>query len=182
MKSRLARVIVVLLCGTWVSCQQRPDTPAGATRPNAQAGVAEPLPQLYNTASVADRPVYRRAVELTIWGVPAVSMTAVRQSLKRDLDADLGDVVYFSNVLEPRHQFLTANNQTPYILTVFDLRQGPMVLEVPPASSKTVFFGSAIDSWQVPLATSAPVATTPARAASTCSCPLAIATSHRPAT
>ena len=74
------------------------------------------------------------------------------QSLKRDLDADFGDIVYFSNVMAPRHEFLTANNQTPYVVTVLDLRRGPMVLDVPPASDKTVFFGSAIDSWEVPLA------------------------------
>ena len=54
--------------------------------------------------------------------------------------------------MAPRHEFLTANNQTPYVFTVFDLRRGPMVLDVPPASDKTVFFGSAIDSWEVPLA------------------------------
>ena len=84
--------------------------------------------------------------------MPAVSMAAVRASLKRDLDADFGDIVYFSKVMEPRHEFLTANNQTPYVLTVFDLRSGPWVLDVPPASDKTVFFGSAIDSWEVPLA------------------------------
>ena len=34
-----------------------------------------------------------------------------------------GDIIYFSNVLEPRHEFLTANNQTPYVLTV--LRPAP---------------------------------------------------------
>ena len=108
--------------------------------------------ELFNATSLDDRTIHRRAIELAIWGMPAVSMAAVRASLKRDLDANIGDVVYFSKVLEPRHEFLTANNQTPYVLTVFDLRQGPMVLEVPPASPKTVFFGSAIDSWQVPLA------------------------------
>ena len=84
--------------------------------------------------------------------MPAVSMAAIRASLKRDLDADFGDVIYFSKVMEPRHEFLTANNQTPYVCTFFDLRRGPMVLEVPAASDRTVFFGSAIDSWEVPLA------------------------------
>ena len=107
---------------------------------------------LFNATSLDDRTIHRRAIELAIWGMPAVSMAAVRASLKRDLDADFGDVVYFSKVLEPRHEFLTANNQTPYVLTIFDLRKGPMVLEVPAATDKTVFFGSAIDSWEVPLA------------------------------
>ena len=108
--------------------------------------------ELFNATSLDDRTTHRRAIELAIWGMPAVSMAAIRASLKRDLDADFGDVIYFSKVMEPRHEFLTANNQTPYVCTFFDLRQGPIVLEVPPASDKTVFFGSAIDSWEVPLA------------------------------
>ncbi len=113
------------------------------------ATTSEPL---FDSNDLAERTVYRRAVEVTIWGMPAVSMAAVRASLKRDLDADFGDVIYCSNVLEPRHEFLTANNQTPYVMTVFDLRRGPMVLEVPAASDKVAFFGSAIDTWEVPLA------------------------------
>ena len=108
--------------------------------------------ELFNPTSLGDRTMHRRAIELAIWGMPAVSMAAIRASLKRDLEADFGEIVYFSKVMEPRHEFLTANNQTPYVLTVFDLRSGPWVLDVPPASDKTVFFGSAIDSWEVPLA------------------------------
>jgi hypothetical protein len=78
-------------------------------------------------------------------------MAAIRRSLERDLDADFGDVIYFSQVMAPRHEFLTANNQTPYVFTFFDLRRGPMVLEVPAASAKVALFGSGIDSWEVPL-------------------------------
>ena len=96
--------------------------------------------------------VRARAIEATIWGMPAVSMAAVRRSLKRDLDADFGDVIYLSDVMRPRHEFLTANHETPYVLTVFDLSAGPMVLEVPPLSATAMLFGSAIDSWEVPLA------------------------------
>ena len=50
---------------------------------------------------VQARLVYRRAVEATIWGMPAVSMAAIRRSLKRDLDADFGDVIYVSDVMQP---------------------------------------------------------------------------------
>lgn len=99
-----------------------------------------------------DRVVYGRAVEATMWGMPAVSMAALRRSLKRDLDVDFGDVIYFSRVMVPRHEFLTANNQTPYVITFLDLRRGPTVIEVPPMSDKVALFGSAIDSWEVPLA------------------------------
>jgi hypothetical protein len=84
--------------------------------------------------------------------MPAVSMATLRRSLPRDLDARFGDIVYFSDAMAPRHEFLTADSRTPYVLTVFDLRSGPMVLEVPPASDRVALSGSAVDSWQVPLA------------------------------
>ncbi|MNQ28031.1 hypothetical protein D3C85_413000 [compost metagenome] len=106
----------------------------------------------FKPASIEEQLTYNRAIEATLWGMPAVSMAALRQSLKRDLDANLGDIIYCSKVLESRHEALTANNQTPYVMTFLDLRNGPMVLEVPPATKKVAFFGSAIDSWEVPLA------------------------------
>lgn len=105
----------------------------------------------FTPENVAEQITYNRAVEATIWGMPAVSMAAIRQSLKRDLGADYGDIIYSSQVLDSKHEFLTANNQTPYVLTFFDLRNGPMVLDVPPATKQVAFFGSAIDSWEVPL-------------------------------
>ena len=92
----------------------------------------------------------RRAVEAAIWGMPAVSMAGVRKSLA-GIGADFNQVVYFSKPLEARHEFLTANNQTPYVLAILDLHRGPVVLELPPASREVALFGSAIDSWEVPL-------------------------------
>ena len=106
--------------------------------------------QTSSPEDLARRTIERRAVEAAIWGMPAVSMVGVRKSLA-GIGADFNQVVYFSQPLEARHEFLTANNQTPYVMTVLDLRRGPVVVEVPPASSKVALFGSAIDSWQVPL-------------------------------
>ena len=105
-----------------------------------------------SVAELHEQLVRSRAVEATIWGMPAVSMAAVRRSLKRDLDAEYVDVIYLSDVMQPRHEFLTANHETPYVLTFFDLVNGPMVLDVPSASDKAMLFGSAIDSWEAPLA------------------------------
>ena len=106
--------------------------------------------QQLSAEDLARRTIERRAVEAAIWGMPAVSMAGVRKSLA-GIGADFNQVVYFSQPLEARHEFLTANNQTPYVMTVLDLRRGPVVVDVPPASSKVALFGSAIDSWQVPL-------------------------------
>jgi len=96
------------------------------------------------------RTVHRRAVEAVIWGVPVAAMAGVRKSLTA-IGADYNQVVYFSKPLEARHEFITANNNTPYVVSVLDLRNGPIVLELPPATGKVALFGSAIDSFEVPL-------------------------------
>jgi hypothetical protein len=111
----------------------------------SSAHTQDPVPE-----TVGTRTFERRAVEAAIWGMPAVSMAGVRRSLA-GIGADYNQVVYFSKPLEARHEFLTANNQTPYVRSVLDLHNGPAVLELPPASDKVALFGSAIDSWEVPL-------------------------------
>jgi hypothetical protein len=86
-----------------------------------------------------------------IWGVPAVSMMGLRRGSERDLGATFNDIIYMSHPMVSRHGFLTANNQVPYVITSLNSTDGPVVLEVPPASEKTIFFGSVIDAWQVPV-------------------------------
>jgi len=98
----------------------------------------------------------QRGTQAVIWGLPTVSMVALRHGTERDLGATANDIVCMSQPLVARHAFLTANNQTPYVLTLLDTRSGPVVVDVPPASAKAVFFGSAIDAWQVPVADMGP--------------------------
>jgi hypothetical protein len=94
----------------------------------------------------------RRAVEAAIWGMPAVSMRSAINATKRDLGGDWNDVVYFSKPMVSRHGFLTANNQTPYVISSINTKNGPMVVDVPAVSATTKFFGSFIDAWQLPIA------------------------------
>jgi hypothetical protein len=95
---------------------------------------------------------YQRAVQAVIWGMPAASMISFREAFFRDADGDFGDIFYMGGLGEPRHEALTANSQTPYATVLLNVKDEPMVLEIPPASSKVALFGSAIDVWQVPVA------------------------------
>lgn len=94
----------------------------------------------------------QRGTQAVIWGMPAVSMVALRRGAQRDLGAGINDIIYFSKPMVSRHGFLTANNQVPYVIASLSTADGPVVLEVPPASRHTVFFGTVIDAWQVPVA------------------------------
>ena len=93
----------------------------------------------------------QRGTQAVIWGMPAVSMMGLRKSSERELGATFNDVIYFSKPLVSRHGFLTANNDVPYVLTILDTTNGPVILDVPPASEKTIYFGTAIDAWEVPV-------------------------------
>lgn len=95
---------------------------------------------------------YQRGVQAVIWGMPAVSMIGLRRAFFRDAGGDYADILYMGGLGEPRHEALTANNQTPYANVLLNVKDEPMVLEIPPASSKVALFGSAIDVWQVPVA------------------------------
>jgi hypothetical protein len=94
----------------------------------------------------------QRGTQAVIWGMPAVSMAALRRGAQRDLGATTNDIIYFSKPMVSRHGFLTANNQVPYVFVMLDTTSGPVILDVPSATPHTIFFGTVIDAWQVPVA------------------------------
>ncbi len=94
----------------------------------------------------------QRASEALIWGLPAVSLYDIESSIQNDLGGKFGDIAYFSKPMESRHGFLTANDVTPYIVGALSTKDGPLVVEVPPAGQKVSFFGTFVDAWQTPVA------------------------------
>jgi len=96
--------------------------------------------------------VVRRACEAAIWGMPAVGVYDIELAIQRDAGAAPGVVAYMSAPMDSRHGFLTANDVTPYTFTGLSVKDGPMVIDVPPAGDKAAFFGTITNAWQVPLA------------------------------
>lgn len=96
--------------------------------------------------------VHSRAVEAVIWSMPAISIREFVAASFRDYGTTWNDVVLFSKPAVARHELMTANNQVPYMVTSLNLRNGPVVVEIPPAGAKALLFGSFLDTWQAPLA------------------------------
>jgi hypothetical protein len=113
--------------------------------------MASALPQAQaQELSPQEQMIHRRAVEAAIWGMPLVGTRGFLNSTRRDLGGDWNDVVYFSKPMVSRHGFLTANNQTPYVVASLNTKDGPLVVEVPGASEKAKYFGSFVDAWDYP--------------------------------
>ncbi len=97
-----------------------------------------------------DRVFHHRAMEVAIWAMPAMNFKFYRDAL---IDAGVGsnDVGYFSKVQDWRFQTATPNNTTPYVLTYWSIKDGPIVVEIPPATKDVGIFGTIMDAWQRPM-------------------------------
>ncbi len=94
--------------------------------------------------------LYSRAVEAAIWGMPLMNFDAMRQAYFRDAGAQYNDVIYFSQFANWKFQTTTPNNSTNYVMFFCNLKDGPVVVDVP-ATGDAALFGSLISAWTVPM-------------------------------
>ena len=114
------------------------------------------LTAIYSGSAIAEaadwqtRLARERGFEAVIWSMPAVSMIALRDAYF-GLGGGYNTVYYLTKPPTALQEAITPNNQTPYVNVLLSTRQGPVVLDIPPASEQTAIFGSATDVWQVPV-------------------------------
>jgi hypothetical protein len=102
-------------------------------------------------APVLGQSLEQRAVIAAIWGMPIVSVYAMRQAFFRDAKASYDDVVFWSKPSDWKNQTTTPNASARYVYFNFNTKDGPVVVEIPPAVEAGLF-GTLLDAWQVPLA------------------------------
>ena len=50
-------------------------------------------------------------------------------------------ILAWSEPAKPNLEAMTGNNQVPYIISQTDLRNGPVIIEIQPASDKASLYG-----------------------------------------
>jgi hypothetical protein len=111
--------------------------PAEITTPSkVEAGVGaleftDGYPTRDTAETLRDHLDYLHGVETFTNTIQGVSLYAMRKGF---LDAGIndGDVLIFSELMDSRSLFLTANADTVYYISFVDLSDGPLVLETPP--------------------------------------------------
>lgn len=107
-----------------------------------------------STAALQQRAVERRAVEAVIWGMAAVNADLMLQeALKHGAKAN--EIVYWSRPADWQNQTLTPNPDSIYFMSFWDVKDGPVVINVPPAEGGS-FAGNIVDAWQMPLEDAGP--------------------------
>jgi hypothetical protein len=101
---------------------------------------------------LASRTVDRRAVDAAIWGIPIVSLDAMRQAYFRDAKAKYNDIIWWPKGSGWKNQSLTVNTSVRYMYFFCNTRDDePVVVELPPAAAGASFFGTIEDAWFLPL-------------------------------
>src|SRR6516225_2373529 len=115
-----------------------------------------PLPELevksksakFTPSEVAERGLYRCAVDAAIWGMPAVNYQLMFQEMVRKVKGGFNQILYWSRLLDWKNQTLTPNPDVIYLMPFFNTKDvGPVVLEIPPADDG-LFNGSVMNYWQ----------------------------------
>jgi hypothetical protein len=99
------------------------------------------FPDKASVEKLYDNLDFQRAVQAYLLALPPVSQAANRNPI-RALGPVSGTVPIFEQLMDSRSVFLTANTNTVYSWAWLDLRNGPLVVEVPPK-----VLGAVNDMW-----------------------------------
>ncbi|WEK49667.1 MAG: DUF1254 domain-containing protein [Candidatus Kaistia colombiensis] len=103
----------------------------------------------------ARRMAERRAVEAVIWGMPAVNADLMLQAMLTKTAAKQNDIVFWSRPADWKNQTLTPNPDSIYFMSFWNVKDGPIVIEVPPAIGGSIA-GNIVNAWQMPLEDAGP--------------------------
>jgi hypothetical protein len=101
-------------------------------------------------ADVHDRMTYHRSIDAVVWAMPLVNFKFYRDALA-GAGVGPGNIGYFSKIQNWKFQTATPNNTTPYILTWWNIEDGPIVVEIPASAEGIGIFGTLMDGWQRPI-------------------------------
>lgn len=149
MKKLFAVVLLGALAATSAHAQTPPQMSPTATPVNSQGA-----PQVgVDVPSIEQRKLAqfdRHAKELVIWSQPVMGVAQTRSAIRK-LGGSYNDVVYLSKPSNWKFRILTPNSQVLYVAAVTNTaKDGPVVMEIPPATTDTAIFGTIMDSFQVP--------------------------------
>jgi len=141
-------VACTLLAGPQLAgAQPRDPIPPSVVTPNkvesriGTLAFMDGAPSKQTLDKVFDNLDFMHAVRAFTDTLQGVSIHAIRKGLQ-SVGVKDNEVIVFSDLMDSKSLFLTANADTIYIIGTFDLTKGPVVIEVPPQ-----VLGTVQDAW-----------------------------------
>jgi hypothetical protein len=88
---------------------------------------------------------YQRAFEAVVWAMPASAIYRLRVGLTEVPGMADNVILAYSVPLKPKDEAITPNPVIPYISAFTDLRNGPVVLDLPAKTEKASLYGQIVD-------------------------------------
>ena len=111
--------------------------------------------QDYSAAELQNRQIQSRAVQAMIWGMPAVNTDLMLQAMLNTTTAKSNDIVFWSRPENWKNQTLTPNPDSIYFMSFWNVKDGPVVIDIPPAQGGSIA-GNIVNIWQMPLEDAGP--------------------------
>ena len=143
----LLAVCVVLAVPRLATPQAAGTIPPSITTPDRVNSRLGPLefkdgaPSKATVDKMYDQIDFTHAYNAFMNSLDGVSIATLRKGLQ-SVGVKDNEVIVFSDLMDSKSLFLTANADTVYAIGILDLTKGPMVLEVPPR-----FLGAIDDQW-----------------------------------
>ena len=93
----------------------------------------------------------RRAFEVVVWGMPVVNYDLMVQEMLNKTNGKVNQVIYWGKPLDSKNQTLTPNPDALYFIAFYNTKDGPIVLDLPPADASGSFNANIVTVWQMPL-------------------------------
>jgi hypothetical protein len=116
--------------------------------------VSTAVPLHAQTSSPDDlnrRIIERRAFEAVVWGMPVVNYDLMVQEMLSKTSGKVNQVIYWGRPLDSKNQTLTPNPDALYFIAFYNTKDGPIVLDLPPADDSGSFNANIVTVWQMPL-------------------------------
>ena len=100
--------------------------------------------------TISDRVMHYRAIDAVVWAMPLLNFKQFRDGHEA-LGVNQNDIAYHTKIQDWKFQTATPNNTTPYVNFFWNIKDGPIVIEIPPSADGVGIFGTLMDAWQRPI-------------------------------
>ena len=100
--------------------------------------------------TISERVMHYRAIDSVVWAMPLLNFKQLRDGHKA-LGVKQNDIAYHTKIQDWKFQTATPNNTTPYVNFFWNIKDGPIVIEIPPSADGVGIFGTLMDAWQRPI-------------------------------
>ncbi len=100
--------------------------------------------------TVTERMFHSRAIEAVVWAMPLLNFKGFRDG-HAAVGVGYNDIGFHSKVQNWKFQTATPNDTTPYVNFYWNIKDGPVVVEIPPSADGIGIFGTLMDAWQRPI-------------------------------